>query len=147
MFAHLLSALTGHKTEEELPEPDAALALGALLVRVAKSDQDYTAEEIRRIDTLLARLNSITPVEAAKMRATCERLEKRAPPTEIFAELIREGVDFDDRMLALEAMWQVVLADGGPAREETEIVARVQHALGLSQADNLTARTRAQESG
>lgn len=147
MFTHLLSALAGHKTEEELPEPNAALALGALLVRVAKSDQGYQVEEIRRIDQLLSRLNNITVVEAAKMRATCERLERSAPPTEIFAELIREGVDFDDRMLALEAMWQVILADGGPAREETEIAIRVQHALGLSQADNLTARTRARESG
>ncbi|MBR9651636.1 TerB family tellurite resistance protein [Thalassovita aquimarina] len=145
MFANLLSALTGHRTEEKLPDPDAATALGALLVRVAKSNLSYQVEEIRRIDRLLARIHNLSPVEAAKMRATCEKLERRAPPTEIFAEMIREGVDFDDRLQALEAMWQVVLADGKQSPEQTDIVARAQHALGLSEADNLTARTRAQE--
>lgn len=145
MFANLLSALTGHRHEETLPEPDAAMALGALLVRVAKSNLSYRVEEIRRIDRLLAKIHDLSPIEAAKMRATCEKLEKRAPPTEIFAELIREGVDFDDRLQALEAMWQVVLADGKQSPEQTDIVIRAQHALGLSAADNLTARTRAKQ--
>ncbi|WP_323785012.1 TerB family tellurite resistance protein [Thalassovita sp.] len=146
MFANILNALTGHKAQEELPEPNAALALGALLVRVAKSDHSYQVEEIKRIDRLLAHINGLSVVAAAKMRATCEKLEKRAPPTEIFAELIREGVDFEDRLMALEAIWQVVLSDGAQVNEEIEIVTRVQHALGLSEADNLTARNRAQES-
>ncbi|QIZ82641.1 TerB family tellurite resistance protein [Thalassovita gelatinovora] len=146
MFTNILKALTGHKVHEDLPEPDAALALGALLVRVAKSDHSYQVEEIRRIDRLLAHINGLSIVGAAKMRATCEKLEKRAPPTEIFAELIREGVDFEDRLMALEALWQVALSDGIQVSEEIEIVTRVQLALGLSEADNLTARTRAQES-
>ena len=97
MFANLFSALIGHRTEEELSEPDAALALGALLVRVAKSDHSYRVEEIQRIDRLLARIHQLSGVQAAKMRATCEKMEKSAPPTEIFAELIREGVDFEGR--------------------------------------------------
>ena len=39
-----------------LPDPDAELALGALLVRIAQSDRDYQLEEISLIDRILARL-------------------------------------------------------------------------------------------
>ncbi|SER06323.1 TerB family tellurite resistance protein [Thalassovita taeanensis] len=145
MFSHLFRNLTGHRSEPDLPEPDAKLALGALLVRVAKSDHRYHVKEIQRIDRLLAQMHGLNPVAAAKMRALCEKLEARAPHTDVFAALIREGVDFEDRFGALEAMWQVILADGEQTSEELVAVTRIQHALGLSEADNMAARTHAAE--
>ena len=142
MFSGILNALTAPKPEP-LPEPDAKLALGALLVRVALSDHRYRVEEIGRIDRLLAGLNGLNPVEAAKMRATCEKLEKQAPDTEDFAHLIRETVSFEARIDALEAMWEVVLADGVRRDEELAVINAAQEALGLSQSDCEAARARA----
>jgi len=54
---------------EPLPAPDEKLALGALLVRVAKSDSVYTAPEISLIDRILAPPRHHTPLPAATMRA------------------------------------------------------------------------------
>lgn len=135
----ILSAFSAHKPAP-LPEPDARLALGALMVRVAKSDDSYRVEEIQRIDRTLARANGIGPIEAAKMRATCEKLDKAAPATEEFAHLIRETVSFEARIDALEALWEVVLADGKRREEELLVVGEVREALGLSEADSDKAR-------
>lgn len=143
MFQGILNALKAPKPEP-LPEPDAKLALGALLVRVALSDHRYRVEEIGRIDRLLGRLNGLNPVEAAKMRATCEKLDKQAPGTEDFAHLIREAVSFEARIDALEAMWEVVLADGVRRDEEVAVIVAAQEALGLSQTDSEAARARAE---
>lgn len=143
MFSGILNAFKAPKPEP-LPEPDAKLALGALLVRVALSDHRYRVEEIGRIDRLLARINGLTPVEAAKMRATCEKLEKQAPGTQDFAHLIRETVSFEARIDALEAMWEVVLSDGVRRDEEVAVIQTAQEALGLSQTDSDAARTRAE---
>jgi uncharacterized tellurite resistance protein B-like protein len=143
MFQGILNALKAPKPEA-LPEPDAKLALGALLVRVALSDHRYRVEEIGRIDRLLGRLNGLNPVEAAKMRATCEKLDKQAPDTEDFAHLIREAVSFEARIDALEAMWEVVLADGVRRDEEVAVIVAAQEALGLSQTDSDAARARAE---
>ncbi len=143
MFQGILNALKTPKPQP-LPEPDAKLALGALLVRVALSDHRYRVEEIGRIDRLLARINGLNPVEAAKMRATCEKLEKQAPDTQDFAHLIRETVSFEARIDALEAMWEVVLADGVRRDEEIAVVQTAQEALGLSQHDSDAARARAE---
>lgn len=139
MLTRILNAFAAPKPQP-LPEPDAKLALGALMVRVAKSDQIYQFSEISRIDKLLARLNRLKPVEAARMRATCEKLDKAAPGTEEFAHLIRETVSFEDRIDALEALWEVVLADGVRHEVELAVVEQVREALGLSEADSDRAR-------
>ena len=138
----LLAALIAPKPQP-LPEPDAKLALGALMVRVAKSDHLYRFEEIRRIDRLLARVNGLGPIEAAKMRATCEKLEHAAPDTGALAHLIREAVPHEARIDALEALWEVVLSDDVGQDEEIAVILAAQEALGLSEADSDAARARA----
>ena len=144
MFERLLSRFRASEPKP-LPQPDADLALGALLVRVAKSDHTYRVEEIQRIDRLIARLFELNPVAAAKMRATCEKLEKQAPGTGSFAALIRDNVDHDHRLDALQAFFEVMLSDGTEAEEEVSLIHALTEALGLSDEDEATARARAIE--
>lgn len=127
-----------------LPDPDAKLAIGALMVQIAMSDHNYRVEEISLIDRVLARLFDLGPIEAAKMRATCEKLNAAAPETETFAALIRSELDVESRCEALAALWQVVMVDGDVQDDETAIVETARLALGLSVADNATARAQAE---
>lgn len=129
--------------EGELPDPDAELALGALLVRVAKSDSEYQVSEIGIIDRILARLYSHNAVEAAKIRATCEKLHAAAPDSDTFAKLIRETTDIEERLAALDALWEVVMADGILNDEEFRIVEEARAAMGLSALDSEKSRERA----
>ncbi|WP_164659976.1 TerB family tellurite resistance protein [Tropicibacter sp. Alg240-R139] len=128
-----------------LPDPDAELALGALLVRVAQSDRDYQLEEISLIDRILARLYQHNAIEAAKVRATCEKLHAAAPETDTFGRLIRETTGLEERMSALDALWEVVLADGEQQEGEIKIVEEARIAMGLSFKDSEAARRRAME--
>jgi len=126
-----------------LPEPDDKLALGALMVRVAKSDRIYSVAEISLIDRVLARHFGLNPVAAAKMRATCEKLDAAAPGSDRFAALIREDLPFEARMEALCDLWLVVLADGEENPAEVAVVEAARQALGLSEADGAQAQERA----
>ncbi len=127
-----------------LPDPDAELALGALLVRVAQADRDYQVEEISLIDRILARLYQHNAIEAAKVRATCEKLHAAAPETDTFGKLIRETTGLEERLAALDALWEVVLADGELDEGELKIVEDARKAMGLSFADSQKARARAE---
>lgn len=137
MFSEFLHRLAGTARRDgaRLAEPDARIALAALLVRVAKSDHSYQAREISLIDRLLARRFALNPVEAAKLRAQAEKLEHQAPPAETFAGLIREAVSYGERIEVLEALWQVVMVDGLKLPAEAEVIARAAAALGLSAQD------------
>ena len=127
-----------------LPAPDEKLALGALMVRVAMSDHSYKFAEVHQIDLLLSRLFGLGPIEAAKMRATSERLERDAPDTEEFGDILRKTVSFAARVDALEALWEVTLSDGVRREEELEVLEDVRQTLGLSPDDSDAARARAE---
>ncbi|QDC10572.1 TerB family tellurite resistance protein [Oceanicola sp. D3] len=137
MFTEFLQRLTGtaKANGEVLPELDARLALAALLVRMAKSDHAYQASEIGLIDRFLAARFGLNPVEAAKLRATAEKLEHQAPETEVFTGLIRDAVSYNERVEVLDALWQVVMADGEEKPEEAEMIGFASGALGVAEAD------------
>lgn len=139
MLSNLFQAFRP-KSPPKLPDPDAELALGALLVRVAQSDRDYKMEEIRLIDRILQRLYKHDAIEAAKVRATCEKLHAAAPETDTFGQLIRETTELSERLAALDALWEVVMADGAQNPGELKIVEDARKAMGLSRADSDTAR-------
>lgn len=126
-----------------LPQPNAQLALGALLVRVAMADRDYRASEVGQIDRILAATFRLKPLEAAKLRATCEALELHAPGTPEFAKILREEVDYAQRKALADAMWSVALADGRRKESEELQLIAIETALGLSDDDIASARRKA----
>jgi uncharacterized tellurite resistance protein B-like protein len=131
--------------DAQTPDPDAELALGALLVRVAKADRDYQQDEIVLIDRILGHLYQHNALESAKVRAACERLHAAAPDTDTFGKLIRETTDTDQRRKALDALWEVVLADGVAREGEVRIVEEARMSMGLNLADSQASRGRAEE--
>ena len=136
MWEALFLRLRGGEPEPALPEPDEKLALGALLVRVAKSDRHYDAAEIGEIDRILAGTFHLNPVEAAKMRATCEKLDAAAPGTPDFALLIRQNVDYPHRLAMVRALWRVIMADGAHAPEEDATLREIETMLGIDATDS-----------
>lgn len=125
---------------KQLPQPDAQLALGALLVRVAMADKEYRASEVGQIDRILSATFGLKPLEAAKLRATCEALERHAPGTPEFTRILREEVDYADRKALADAMWSVALADGQRDDAEEDMLTQIELALGLSAEDMADAR-------
>ncbi|MGJ8615622.1 MAG: TerB family tellurite resistance protein [Sulfitobacter sp.] len=126
-----------------LPQPNAQLALGALLVRVAFADKNYRAAEIGQIDRILSQTFDLGPIEAAKLRATCEALELDAPGTPEFTEILREEVDYADRKAMSDAMWSVALADGHRHEAEEIQLLAIETALGITEVDMEEARENA----
>lgn len=141
MFADLLARLT-QPEPERLPEPDARLALAALLVRVARSDGDYADAEITRIDKVLAHRNGLGPFEATALRKEAEVLEAEAPDTVRFTRALKDAVDYEDRAGIMEALWSVALADGNRDYEEDALMRLVAPMLGVNDRDSALARQR-----
>jgi len=125
-----------------LPQPTPQLALGALMVRIALADRTYQAKEIAAIDTILAEMFTLKPLEAAKLRATCEALERDAPGTPEFANILRSTIPYADRLGLADAMWQVVVCDGHSAEIEEATLHQIEAALGITPDDSATIQAR-----
>ncbi|GGG62490.1 hypothetical protein GCM10011415_05990 [Salipiger pallidus] len=144
MFADFLRRLV-EPGPAPLPDTDARLALTALLVRVARSDETYDAKERARIDRIVAARYGMSPLEAGRLREDAEALEGEAPDTVRFTRAIKDAVDYDHRIGVIEALWQVVLADGVREAEEDALLRLVANLLGVSDVDSALARQRAEK--
>ena len=139
MFKDLLNRLLQ-------PEPaliandDARLALTALLVRVARSDNDYSLGEQGRIDNIIKDRYGLSDADTGKLRAEAESMEAEAPDTVRFTRAIKNAIAYDDRLAIIEALWKVALADGQRAHEEDAVLRLVSNLLGVSDRDSALAR-------
>ncbi|MCU0855289.1 MAG: TerB family tellurite resistance protein [Rhodobacteraceae bacterium] len=141
MFGDFLRRLTA-PDPVPLADGDARLALGALLVRVANTDGNYTEDEVRRIERILGTRYALSPFEATRLRRDSEMLEAEAPDTVRFTRAIKDAVPYEDRMGVIEALWDVVLADGARDDEEDAMLRLIAPLLGVNDRDSNLARQR-----
>lgn len=139
MFQELLRRLTA-PDPAALPETDCRLALGALLVRIARTDGHYAAVEIAQINAALMARYGLSSDDAAVLRAECELLEAEAPDTVRFTRAIKDTVSYEDRVAVIEALWSVVMADGVRDDAEDSMMRMTASLLGVSDQDSHRAR-------
>ena len=141
MFGELFKRLTA-PGPAPLTDADARIALGALLVRIARTDGSYDADEIAQIDAVLMSRYGLDKAAAAGLRAQCETAEAEAPDTVRFTRAIKDAVAYEDRVGVIEALWSVVMADGVRDKAEDALLRMVAPMLGVSDQDSHKARQR-----
>ena len=146
MFADFLKRLV-QPSPARLPDADARLALSALLVRVARSDGVFDANERARILAILTARYGLAQTGAAALLADAEQLESEAPDTVRFTRAIKDAVAYEDRAAVIEALWQVVLADGNRDDAEDALLRLVANLLGINDRDSALIRQRVESRG
>lgn len=141
MFGDFFKRLTA-PDPTPLADEDARLALGALLVRLARADGHYDAAEVAQIDAILMARYGLADLEAAELRANCEVAEAEAPDTVRFTKAIKDAVPYADRESVIAALWSVVLADGDRDQHENALLRMVAPMLGVSDQDSHKIRLR-----
>ena len=141
MFGDFLKRLTAPEPQP-LATGDARLALTALLVRIARADGHYDSDEKARILQIAQARYGLAGAAAETLRSEAEQLESEAPDTVRFTRAIKDAVAYEDRLGVVEALWQVVLADGERAKEEDALMRLVTNLLGVTDRDSAMARQR-----
>lgn len=140
MFDALLSRLVAPEPEK-LDDADCRLALGALMVRLARADGIYNDYEIAHIEHVLTTRYGLSAEEASSLRGEAEVLEAEAPDTVRFTRAIKAAVPYEERNQVVEALWQVALSDGR-GHEEDALMRLVAPMIGINDRDSALARQR-----
>ena len=112
-------------------------------MRIAFADREYKAAEVRAIDQIFQTTFNLDPIEAAKLRATCEALERDAPGTPEFTRILHDEILYGERKALAQAMWLVVLADGDHAEIEEAVLHQIEAALGITPEDSVAIKAKA----
>ena len=139
MLAQFFSTLTNRDKIPD-PDPDERLALAALLVRLARADDDYQESERDQIGRILAERYALDEEQSNRLREEAEQFESDAPDTVRFTRAIKDAVPYEARLGIIETLWQVALADGERGAHEDALIRLSSNLLGISDRDSALTR-------
>ena len=90
----------------------------------------------------MAHRYDLNDAEAETLAKDAEQLESEAPDTVRFTRAIKDAVPFETRITVIEALWEVVLADGGRDAAEDSLVRLVSGLLSVTDQESARARQR-----
>lgn len=126
-----------------LEHNDARLAITALMIRVARSDNDFSEAEFLNIKKLASQRFELNMEETDKLIKEARAIEEQAPDTVRFTKSIKEAVAFEDRSSLVEDLWAIVLTDNYRDANEDALIRTVVSLLGVSDKESALARQRA----
>jgi uncharacterized tellurite resistance protein B-like protein len=141
MFASLKTLFAA--PADAAPTYDSRTAVAALLVRAAKSEGTYSYDEIRAIDRSLARHFGLNVIEAMKLRAEGEKLERAEIDPQSMITAIRDALDPEERFGVLSGLWEVVLTSDSRTRGLDELLNSARRGFGIRRAESQIAREHA----
>ena len=140
MFQNLIDLFSTPDSSVDLKPKDAQAALASILVRIARADDHYAAEEQQMITNVLKTRYLLSDADAQKLKEDAETIEEQAPDTVRFTKIVKNTVLYEDRRGVVEALWRVALADGTRDHEEDGFIRLVVNLLGVNDRDSSLAR-------
>jgi uncharacterized tellurite resistance protein B-like protein len=101
------------------------LALTALLIEVAYSDDHFDDAERRIIGQLIERRFNLSHPEARGLLADAEAAASESTELFHFSRIINERLSFEQRVELIEMLWQVAYVDGVLDEYEDSLLRRV----------------------
>ncbi|MAH84435.1 MAG: hypothetical protein CBB68_08910 [Rhodospirillaceae bacterium TMED8] len=138
--SRLFSPADGKPEKDQIP-----VAAATLLIESAVLDGDFDANERVIISRLLAERFSLSAVEVAALIEEGERAAENAVELYGITRILKEGLDYDQRLKIMEILWQVVYADGRVHDYEANLARRVAGLLHVPDRESAFARRRALE--
>ncbi|MBR1123296.1 TerB family tellurite resistance protein [Bradyrhizobium lablabi] len=125
-------------------ESDYRLAATALLIHVVSLDGEPSANEKRKLHSLIETRFSLDPGTADQLIASATRAEGDAVDLYRFTSVIMREVDEAGRLRIVEMMWEMVFADGKVSEFEDNVLWRAADLLGISGRDRIELKHRVQ---
>ena len=117
-------------------------AIAAILVRAAKTDNEYTESEKELIDHLLAINLNISQEDARLLRLQGQELEMEINDNVQLTRIIKQDIPYEDRHQLIEQLWSIVLDDNNRTPEENKLMRVLTHLLGISDVNSAKARSK-----
>ena len=121
----LFRRLVDRAADAPVPAQDARAAVAALLVEAAYADGSYEAEERARILRVLMQRYNVTEAEAEVLCREGEAAHEAAIDLVRFTRAVKDAVPHEDRVGVLEAVWEVIYADGHRDHHESALVRKL----------------------
>ena len=137
-----LGELTGETAaQDRFDDGDYRLAAAALLVHVTGIDGEVSAEERRKLHSVLKYRFDLTDADTDALVDLADRAEGDAVDMYQFTTQLNRSLDEEGRRRIIEMMWEIIFADGHVSEFEDNVVWRVADLLNVPSRERLALRS------
>lgn len=139
MFERLLSffkelpGMEGRGQKMAFSDQDPRLAAAALMFHVIEADGEQHEKERKRLSDLLAQAYDLQGDELQALIKAAETAEQESIDLYGFTSVLKRHLDNAERLKLIEALWEMVYADGEVGEIEDNIMWRIAELIGVDQ--------------
>jgi uncharacterized tellurite resistance protein B-like protein len=121
------------------------LASAALMIELLKTDRHIDERETSAVKRLLLNTFSLTNEELEEVIKLAEREAAEAVSLYEFTSLINEAYSYEDKLLLVENLWSVALADDHLDKYEEQLIRKTADLIYLSHSDFIKAKLKVRD--
>ncbi len=136
----------GSKTSDQKTDHDIRVATCALLVEIARIDEEFTQTEMETLLSILQEKYGLSREYADALIVEAEKELEQSVDLWQFTNLINENYSNEEKIEIIETLWRIVYVDGKMDKYEHYLMNKLKNLLRLSHAQLIDAKLKARES-
>ena len=132
---------------EKQQEQALRLATASLLVEVMRADFNSSQQERRTVKRMLAERFELDVNEVEDLVELAEHEVDEAVSLFQFTELVDKSFDYDQKLRAMQMLWNIVYADGRKDKHEEYLLRKIADLIHVSHKDFIRTRLIAEGDG
>ena len=143
---NLINKILGVKDKTDTEKSDAddeikiEIAACVVLVEVAESDSECTEDEIGHVLETMKSIFNLSREHAEEMIELAREARNKSVDLWQFTNQINQSFNHSEKIKILEAVWQVIYADGRLDKHEDYLVHKLANLLGLKHKELIDAK-------
>ena len=136
----------GSKPNDQKTDHDVRVATCALLVEIARIDQEFTQEEMETVLSILKERYGLSEEYADALVVEAEKELEESVDLWQFAKLINENYSNAEKIEIVETLWRIVYVDGKMDKYEHYLMNKLKNLLRLSHNQLIDAKLKVKNS-
>ena len=130
----------GSRASGQATEHDIRVATCALLVEIARIDQEFTQNEMETLLSILKEKYGLSKEYADALIVKAEKELEESVDLWQFARLINENYSNEEKIEIIETLWRIVYVDGKMNKHEHYLMNKLKNLLRLSHGQLIDAK-------
>jgi len=147
LFDYFEEKVTSSASDDKIEQSEQTLILAAtaLMIEVARSDENKTLVELEVIGQILVSRLGVEPNESQLILDAAQEQSEKAHDLFQFTGLINQNFSKSEKENLIYFMWKVAFADASIDKYEDHIIRRISNLINLSHSDFIRLKIKARD--
>ena len=125
------------QSDQRFSEDDERLAVAALMFHIIAVDGDVEQQELDQLKAVLQQRYELSEEDTQELMELAQEKDNEAVDLYGFTSVLKKKLEPEQRLSVIEALWEMVYADGSVHEFEDNTIWRVAELLGVSSRDRM----------